>query len=54
MNATVETLNFVASIFLFLALVPALWIAGRIILRNLACPCGFFSHPASRSDFLPC
>jgi hypothetical protein len=35
MNAAVEILNFVASIFIFLALVPALWISGRIILRNL-------------------
>src|SRR5688500_14596779 len=35
MNVAVEILNFVASIFIFLALVPALWISGRIILRNL-------------------
>src|SRR5687768_5452202 len=35
MSAAFEILNFVASILIFLALIPALWISGRIILRNL-------------------
>ena len=34
MNATFETLSFVASLLIFLALIPALWVSGRIILRN--------------------
>ena len=34
MNATFETLSFVASILIFLALIPTLWVSGRIILRN--------------------
>lgn len=34
MDAAFQTLDFVASIFIFLAFIPALWICGRIILRN--------------------
>lgn len=34
MDAAIQTLDFVASIFIFLAFIPALWISGRIILRN--------------------
>ena len=34
MNAAFEILSFVASILIFLALIPALWVSGRIILRN--------------------
>lgn len=34
MNAAFEILNFVTSLLIFLALIPALWISGRIILRN--------------------
>jgi hypothetical protein len=34
MNAAVETLSFIASLFIFLALIPAVWISGRIVLRN--------------------
>jgi hypothetical protein len=34
MNAAVEILNFTASLLVFLAPIPALWISGRIILRN--------------------
>jgi|GEM_PF-5069895 len=34
MDAAFQILNFVADIFIFLAFVPALWISGKIILRN--------------------
>jgi hypothetical protein len=34
MNANLQTLNSVASIVIFLAAIPALWISGRIILNN--------------------
>ncbi len=35
MNTEFDSLNLVASILIFLAAFPALWIAGQIVLRNL-------------------
>ena len=34
MDTAFRILDFVASILIFLAFIPALWISGRIILRN--------------------
>ena len=34
MNAAFEILTFIVSLLIFLALIPALWVSGRIILRN--------------------
>lgn len=34
MDSGYEILHFVVSIILFLSIIPALWVSGRIILRN--------------------